>query len=108
MSREAWEDMHSDPILSAELGPVFSNYTKGGIQKWEPISPTRVPDTVFKMPKVTGLIGHHANRCREGYYGWMGFGGSVFQWNPEQQISFAYVPSDIFMLDGVSLRGGII
>ena len=31
MSREAWEDMHSDPILSAELGPVFSNYTKGGI-----------------------------------------------------------------------------
>jgi len=27
-----------------------------------------------------------------GYFGWVGYGGSCFQWNPELQISFAYVP----------------
>ena len=36
---------------------------------------------------------------REGFYGWMGFGGSAFQWNPELKISFAYVPSDLFAMD---------
>ena len=30
---------------------------------------------------------------REGYYGWVGFGGSVMQWHPELNIGFGYVPS---------------
>ena len=34
----------------------------------------------------------------EGFYGWVGAGGSVFQWHPELKISFAYVPTD-FKLD---------
>ena len=25
---------------------------------------------------------------RDGFYGWMGFGGSVFQWNPELKIGY--------------------
>ena len=36
---------------------------------------------------------------REGFYGWMGVGGSVFQWNPELKISFAYVTFDLMFLD---------
>lgn len=32
----------------------------------------------------------------EGFIGWVGFGGSCFQWNPELNISFAYAPSDMF------------
>ena len=30
---------------------------------------------------------------RNGYYGWYGLGGSVFQWNPRLKIGFAYVPT---------------
>ena len=30
---------------------------------------------------------------RAGYYGWVGFGGSVMQWNPELNIGFGYIPS---------------
>ena len=30
---------------------------------------------------------------REGFYGWMGFGGSVFQWRPDMELSFAYTPT---------------
>ncbi len=37
MSEEAWADMHSEPKMSAELGPVFSTYTKGGVYKWNPV-----------------------------------------------------------------------
>jgi len=40
----------------------------------------------------------------EGFYGWFGFGGSVFQWNPELNISFAYVPSDLLVLT-TNVRG---
>lgn len=31
----------------------------------------------------------------DGYWGWAGAGGSVFQYNPDNNISFAYVPSDL-------------
>ena len=30
---------------------------------------------------------------RAGYYGWVGFGGSVMQWNPKFNIGFGYIPS---------------
>ena len=30
---------------------------------------------------------------RDGYYGWFGYGGSLFQWHPRLKIGFAYVPT---------------
>jgi CubicO group peptidase (beta-lactamase class C family) len=45
------------------------------------------------------------NRGREGYYGWIGLGGSVFQWHPEHRIGFAYVPTSLHVLDVVNERG---
>merc|ERR1711942_421797 len=30
---------------------------------------------------------------RLGYFGWMGYGGSVFQWHPELKIGFGYAPT---------------
>ena len=30
---------------------------------------------------------------RAGYYGWLGFGGSVMQWHPDLNIGFGYAPS---------------
>ena len=42
---------------------------------------------------------------REGYFGWMGLGGSIFQWHPEKRIGFAYVPTSLNVLDMVNERG---
>ena len=30
-----------------------------------------------------------------GFWGWVGLGGSMFQWNEDLEISFAYVPADL-------------
>ena len=43
---------------------------------------------------------------REGFVGWMGFGGSVFQWHPELEISFAYTPTRMRWYDLQNKRGG--
>ncbi len=43
---------------------------------------------------------------REGFCGWFGFGGSVFQWHPELQISFSYVPTQLSWYDFSASRGG--
>ena len=42
---------------------------------------------------------------REGYFGWYGFGGSIFQWHPEKKISFAYVPFELNEMDFFNIRG---
>lgn len=42
---------------------------------------------------------------REGFIGWMGYGGSVMQWHPELKIGFGYVPSDFNVLDFNNTRG---
>ena len=44
-----------------------------------------------------------------GWYGFMGLGGSVFQWHPQERVSFAYIPTfldwtDFTMDKGVTLR----
>ncbi len=42
---------------------------------------------------------------REGFFGWMGFGGSVFQWRRDLGVSFAYVPTRLAWYDLQNLRG---
>ena len=44
----------------------------------------------------------------EGWIGWMGFGGSIFQWHPEEKISFGYVPFDFVLLDMANKSGNSI
>ncbi|MEX1665299.1 serine hydrolase domain-containing protein [Zhongshania arctica] len=45
------------------------------------------------------------NYGREGFYGWMGLGGSIFQWHPQHRIGFGYVPTSLNILDLVNERG---
>ena len=37
---------------------------------------------------------------RDGWYGWVGHGGSVMQWHPELKIGFGYVPTNLRWYDG--------
>jgi CubicO group peptidase (beta-lactamase class C family) len=70
-----------------------TTFTQGGLASFPPPD-----DADSAMDK--GL-----NRGREGYYGWMGLGGSIFQWQPERKIGFAYVPTSLNVLDLVNERG---
>lgn len=60
------------------------------------------------MPVISEQIEHLCNSKREGFYGWMGFGGSVLQWNPDLQLGIGYVPADLFNNDFVNYRASLL
>jgi hypothetical protein len=43
---------------------------------------------------------------RDGFVGWIGFGGSVFQWHPELKIGFAYIPTYMELIDNYNFKAG--
>lgn len=89
---QAWKAMHEDP-LEADMGFVTTNFTQGGVALFT--EPTQKSTKIDK-----GL-----NAGREGFYGWMGLGGSIFQWHPQYKIGFGYVPTSLNVLDLVNERG---
>jgi len=90
---------------------------KGSASLYEnPIQrPMMLMDTTFtqaglaKFGRATGgpedLLNQGLHDGREGFYGWLGLGGSIFQWHPEHKIGFAYVPTSLNWLDIVNERG---
>ena len=45
------------------------------------------------------------NKNRIGFYGWFGYGGSIFQWHPQLKIGFAFVPTFLNTTEPVNQRG---
>ena len=86
LSRRAWNSLHDKPKEGKLFGAFSTNFTQGGVNLYS--------DPIL-VPEGAGLKG------RDGFVGWMGFGGSIFQWNPEYKIGFAYVPT---MLDWTDLN----
>ena len=90
---DAWQAMHDKP-LEAKLGTLLTTrFTQGGVDQYLPTS-----------------AGSHRlvrafNEGREGFYGWMGLGGSIFQWHPQLDIGFAFVPTCLHVLDLLNERG---
>ena len=74
---------------------MHTNFTQGGINSFTSHHPDH--PAYGNGAKSEGL--------RDGYYGWMGFGGSVMQWNPELKIGFAYIPTCLHWYDLENLRG---
>ncbi len=94
LSEEAWNAMHEDPV-EAEMGFIATNFTQGGVNLFTEAS-----------AKSTGLD-RALNVGREGFYGWMGAGGSIFQWHPRHEIGFGFVPTSLHLLDILNERGKI-
>merc|ERR1711935_1186121 len=66
LSKPGWEEMHSDPTLDFLFGPTLEAlFTKGGVAYFP------------EQDKFNGK-----NNARKGFFGWIGYGGSVFQWHP--------------------------
>ena len=68
---------------------------------------TRIPLACIVFRAIEGETdeGQKIRLYRDGYYGWYGFGGSVFMWNPNLRIGFGYVPTMMAWHDPYNLRG---
>jgi len=87
----AWAALHGEP-LERDMGFSNTTFTQGGLAQFPKIAPPGAAEQAF-------------NAGREGYFGWMGLGGSIFQWHPEQRIGFGYVPTSLNVLDLFNERG---
>jgi CubicO group peptidase (beta-lactamase class C family) len=93
LGAEAWQAMH-DKALEATLGALLTTrFTQGGV------------DCFRACNASSSRIEREFNEGREGFYGWMGLGGSIFQWHPGLDIGFAFVPTSLHVLDFLNERG---
>ena len=87
LSQKGCAALHGKACDAKMFGLLPTKFTQAGLN-------------IFKDPEVkqenAELVG------RDGFVGWMGFGGSVFQWHPEMKISFAYVPTLLDWTDVVN------
>ena len=88
LSEEGWTALHDKACDAIMLGQMSTSFTQGGLN-------------IFKDPEIKPENSEFMGR--DGFVGWMGFGGSVFQWHPELKISFAYVPT---LLDWTDVING--
>ena len=89
LPEDAWDALHAEPVTRSMA--FNTTFTQGGVAHFGGQSKTRLERA--------------ANQGREGFYGWMGLGGSIFQWNPDKKIGFSYVPTSLHAIDIVNERG---
>lgn len=94
-SESAWQSLHAHADPKSLGGTVTTHFTQGGLN-------------LFTMNgSKNNTRDRSLNKGREGFYGWMGLGGSIFQWNPEENIGFAFVPTSMHMMDLFNERGKV-
>lgn len=94
-SESAWQSLHAYPNSKVMGETITTHFTQGGLN-------------LFTMKgSRNNARDRSLNKGREGFYGWMGLGGSIFQWNPEHDIGFAFVPTSMHMMDLYNERGKI-
>ena len=86
------EALHADPIVR-KMTIMDNRFTQAGLALFHDAD-------AAKGPLEAGI-----SLGRDGFYGWMGLGGSVFQWHPQRRIGFAYVPTALNPIDLFNERG---
>jgi len=72
LGEKGWEALHAKPTFGSLGKGIWEvHLTQGGVAEF------RSDD----------------GQMRDGYYGWIGYGGSVFQWHPKLNIGFAFTPT---------------
>jgi len=94
LSPQALDALHADPVRAPMIGTA-STFTQGGVNQFSGVG-----------PKANGTE-RAFNEGREGFYGWMGLGGSIFQWHPDCEIGFAFVPTALHLFDMLNERGKV-
>ncbi len=91
-AEETIDLLHGDPV-DRNMSLVDTTFTQSGLAQFRATQPG---DEEYRPSMNAG---------REGFYGWMGYGGSIFQWHPENRIAFAFVPTALNYLDVFNERG---
>ena len=89
MSKGTWKMMHAgvtDSVLMRD--EATTHFSQGGVSRYQ-------SEDFFCCG-------------RDGFWCWMGYGDSVFQWHPELRIGFAYIPSRLEWSDLTNGRGGLL
>jgi CubicO group peptidase (beta-lactamase class C family) len=95
LNEHAWSAMHEHPVQAAMGGLLTTRFTQGGV------------DSFTACTAGSTRTERAFNEGREGFYGWMGLGGSLFQWHPGLDIGFAFVPTSLHVLDLLNERGKV-
>ena len=93
LSEEAWAAAHAHPLKADMGGLMITRFTQGGV------------DSFIPPAADSTRMERDFNVGREGFFGWMGLGGSIFQWHPRHEIGFAFVPTMLHALDLLNERG---
>ncbi|MFK7977587.1 MAG: serine hydrolase domain-containing protein [Halioglobus sp.] len=88
-----WEAVHGKSIPAMMGGLMATRFTQGGVNQFLPCSAD------------SARLEREFQVGREGFFGWMGLGGSIFQWNPEKDIGFGFVVTELHVLDLLNERG---
>lgn len=95
LSEQAWTALHDNAVLQ-NMGGIFNTrFTQGGVNQF------------VDCTASNSKLDRDFNEGREGFYGWMGLGGSIFQWHPELDIGFGFVPTSLHILDFLNERGKV-
>lgn len=94
ITEEGWRAMHGAPA-DGNIGFGMTRFTQGGVNEF------------IETNDQSSELDRAFNAGREGFFGWMGLGGSIFQWNPEKEIGFSFVPTSLHLLDVLNERGKV-
>ena len=89
LSSPGWEALHANPTLGNLFGSLNCIFTQGGVSKFEESDKTET-------------------QGRDGYYGWLGYGGSIFQWHPQYKVGFAYTPTLLEWYSPLNNKGRLL
>ena len=95
LSDSAWRAMHDKPVKAQMGSLITTRFTQGGV------------DFFAECGADSTRVEREFNEGREGFYGWMGLGGSIFQWHPGLDIGFAFVPTSLHVVDFLNERGKV-
>ena len=71
---------------NVEILGLRTMFTQGGVN-------------FFKILDDPDKLEAKFSSTRDGWYGWFGYGGSVFQWHPELKIGFGYTNTRLRWFD---------
>jgi len=79
LSPEGWNHLHGNPIVQVDgsMSGCRTEFTQSGVNMFNDYEDDIMGERIMKSG-------------RNGFVGWMGFGGSVMQWHPRLNIGFGY------------------
>ena len=90
IKENSWMAMHDGITSSGLMGnKVMTHFSQGGVNRFQ-------GDDFLS----SGL--------RDSWWGWQGYGGAVFQWQPELRVGFAYIPTRLEWTDMTNRKGGML